>query len=215
MPPIPTQGRRLRRILALVTVVAVAAGVYVFFHLGTFMAREDPLAKADVIFVLAGTLVERPLEAAELYKAGYAPRIVVTRAPSEQGVFRLKELGIEIATLFDLNREVLLRLDVPNEALLSPPQVHDNTAAEARTLRQLVEQHKWRRIIVVTSKYHLRRSGLAIRRALRGTGAEVILRGSRYDESTPGEWWKRRRDIRWLASELPKLLAYALGFGES
>jgi uncharacterized SAM-binding protein YcdF (DUF218 family) len=194
-------------------VLVLAAGGYAFVHLGDFLAREDPLTKADAIVVFAGTLAERPLEAADLFRAGYAPRIVVTRAYTEQGVFRLKELGIDIKTQFDLNREILLRLGIPEDALVTPPQVHDNTAAEARTVRELVDRHGWRRIIVVTSKYHLRRAGLAVRRALRSTEVQIVLRGSRYDESDPSGWWRRRRDIRWLATEVPKLAAYALGFG--
>ena len=206
-------GRRRVRVVAFLVLLVVASGVYGFLHAGTYLAREDPLTKADAIFVLAGTLAERPLEAADLFRAGYAPRIVVTGAAREQAVVHLEKLGIQVATWFDLNQEILLRVGVPQEALIVPRFVHDNTAEEARTLRELVDQHAWRRVIVVSSKYHLRRAGLAVRRALRGTEVEVILRGSRYDESTPEQWWKRRRDIRWLATELPKLLAYALGFG--
>jgi hypothetical protein len=41
----------------------------------------------------------------------------------------------------------------------------------------------------------------------------LIRRGSRYDQSTPERWWRRRSDIRWLLSEVPKLGAYALGLG--
>lgn len=211
--PSSRPGRRRIRVVAFLALLVVGSGVYAFLRAGTFLAREDPLTKADAIFVFAGTLAERPLEAADLFRGGYAPRIVVTRAETEQAVFHLETLGIRVATRFDLNQEILLRLGVPREALVVPRFVHDNTAEEARTLRELVDEHGWRRVIVVSSKYHLRRAGLAVRRAMRGADVEVILRGSRYDESTPEQWWKRRRDIRWLATELPKLLAYALGLG--
>jgi uncharacterized SAM-binding protein YcdF (DUF218 family) len=213
--PLPSSllASRLVRAGALIALLAVAFGTFACFHVGTFLAREDPLSKADAIFVLAGTLAERPLEAADLFREGYAPRIVVTRAELEQAVFHLERQGIDIVTEFDLNKEILLRVGVPEDALVTPAFVHDNTAEEARTLRELVDRHAWRSVIVVSSKYHLRRSGIAMRRALEGTDVEIILRGSRYDEATPEEWWKRRRDIRWLASELPKLLAYALGVG--
>ena len=188
--------------------------MYAFVHLGQFLSREDPLARADVIFVFAGTIAERAMEASELYKEGYAPRIVVTRGPRTAAVYRLEELGIDVASETDLNRDVLLQLGVPLEALLLPPELHDNTAEEARTLRALADRHGWRRIIIVSSKYHLRRAGLAVRRALRGTGVQVIRRGTRFDASTPDTWWNRRADIRWIVSETPKLLAYALGFSE-
>jgi len=137
-----------------------------------------------------------------------------TRAVVEPGLIHLQQLGITVKTQFDLNHEVLTRMGVPSSALVVPAEIHDNTADEARTVRRLVERHGWRRIIVVTSKYHLRRTGLAFRRALRGTNVEIVRRGSRYDQSRPAEWWKRRRDIRWVVSEAPKLVAYALGLGE-
>jgi hypothetical protein len=66
---------------------------------------------------------------------------------------------------------------------------------------------------VVSSKYPLRRVSFALRRALRDTGIEIVLRGSRYDLALPDYWWRKRRDIRWMMSEVPKLVGYALGVG--
>ena len=212
-PPIPRQGGRTRRIVALAALLLLGAAVYSFLRLGSFMAPEDPLERADAIFVLAGTLVERPLEAADLFYAGYAPRIVVTRATAEQATFTVEQRGVRVPTEYDLTREVLLGLGVPERVLIGPERIHDNTAEEADTLRRLAVQHGWKRVIVVTSKYHLRRTGMAMRRAMRGTGVQVTRRGSRHDPSAPERWWTRRSDIRWLASEVPKLIAYAIGAG--
>jgi len=207
-------GRRIRRALAAAAAALLLGGSYALVHLGTFLAREDPLTKADAIFVFAGTVAERAMEAADLYREGYAPRIVVTRGPRSGAMVRLEQQGIFIASESDLNRDVLRRLGVPDDVLIMPPRFHDNTADEARTLRALSAQYGWRRIIIVTSKYHVRRAALSVSRALRGTGVQMIRRGSRYDESMPQAWWTRRADIRWLASETPKLLAYGLGLGD-
>jgi len=196
-----------------VAVLLIAAGASGVAGIGRFLAREQPLEKADAIFVFAGTLAERPLEAGDLFREGYAPRIVVTRATRDQATFQLEKRGVRIPTEDDLSREVLLQLGVPAAALIMPSFVHDNTGEEARTLRELALKCKWRRVILVSSKYHLRRVRLATRRALRGTDVEVLVRGSRYDMSLPDRWWTRRRDIRWVAAEVPKLVAYALGLG--
>ena len=209
-PSFPVR-RRLQLAFILAILLITAAGVTAFFELGRFMAAEDPLQKADAIFVFSGTRVERPLEAYDLYRAGYAPRIVVTRAVAEQAMSFVEEKGIRIASDFDLNRTVLLQLGVPESALITPMRIHDNTAEEAETLHELVQRHHWHTIILVSSKYHLRRVALATRRELAGTGVTLIRRGSRYDTSTPDRWWHRRADIRWLMSEVPKLFAYELG----
>ncbi len=120
---------------------------------------------------------------------------------------------MRIPTEFDLTRNALLQLGVPVDALITPDRIHDNTGEEAQTLRALARSRGWRRVIVVTSKYHLRRTALACRRAMAGSGVEIVMRGSRYDRATPGRWWARRSDIRWVASELPKFIAYSLGIG--
>jgi uncharacterized SAM-binding protein YcdF (DUF218 family) len=208
------QSRRwVRRTVLVVVALAIVGAVVTFLGLGRFMAAEDPLEKADAIFVFSGTRVERPLEAFDLYREGYAPVIVVTRAVDEQAALFAQRRGVRIANDFDLNREVLRQLGLPDSVLITPERIHGNTAQEAQTLRALAAQYHWRKVILVSSKYHLRRISLACRREMSGTGVQLIRRGSRYDQSTPERWWRRRSDIRWLLSEVPKLGAYALGLG--
>ena len=214
MPRLTHRPRhKLRLAIAASAVVIAALGGYAFVNAGRFLVAEDPLQKADAIFVFAGTLAERPLEAADLYHEGYAPSIVITRATADQATFQLQRRGVRVPAAHDLTRDVLLQVGVPESALVTPSFVHDNTAEEARTLRELALEHGWRRVILVSSKYHLRRLTLAARHSLRGTNVEVLARGSRYDAARPEQWWTRRRDLRWVIAEVPKLTAYAIGFG--
>jgi uncharacterized SAM-binding protein YcdF (DUF218 family) len=215
--PSPTaflQGRKTPLLIAaLVCAVVLAAGGYAFAGLGRFMAREDPLQKADAIFVFAGSYLERPLEAADLYDSGYAPWIVVTRSTADQQTFELKRRQVRIPSEYDLTKDILLQRGVPAAALVTPAFIHDNTAEEARTLRELALQHGWSRVIAVSSQYHMRRVMVAVDRQLRGTTVQVLARGSRYDASSPDRWWTSRSDIRRLATEVPKLVAYWVGIG--
>jgi uncharacterized SAM-binding protein YcdF (DUF218 family) len=199
------------RAALLVGVLLLAAAVLVFLKVGSFLAPEDRLEKADAIFVFAGTRAERPLEAFDLWKEGYAPRVVVTRAVAEQAMSIVERRGIRVESDIELNRDVLLQLGMPPSALIIPNRIHDNTAEEAQTLRELVMRYRWRTVILVTSKYHLRRAGLASQRELRGLDVRLIRRGSRYDGADPPRWWHRRSDIRFLLTEVPKLIAYEAG----
>ena len=52
--------------------------LYAALNAGRFLTKEDPLEKSDAIAVLSGTRLDRPLEAVDLYQAGYAPAIVLT-----------------------------------------------------------------------------------------------------------------------------------------
>ena len=204
-----------RRLIALtLAVVFLIVAGYGLIHLGAFLAREDPLQKADAIFVFAGTFVERPLEAADLYVGGYAPRLVLTRSMREREAYRAaKQRGATPDEEFTVARGVLRQLGVPDSAIIAPDTVHDSTAQEAATLRALALRERWSRVIVVSSKYHLRRISVACDRALAGTSVQIIRRGTRYDPSEPDRWLHHRADIRWIVSEAPKLMVYALGFG--
>ena len=214
MPPLqPHTGGAFRRILILLCIATLGGGAYAFVHLGSFLTHEDPLLKGDAIFVLAGTRMLRPLEAADLYREGYAPLIVMTRDTVEPAVQVVARRGVRMEADAERARDVFLAMGIPGEAIVIPDRIHDSTAAEAVTLREMAERRGWRRIIVVTSRFHLRRAAFAIRRELRRTDLQVVMRASRYDPLHPDQWWTRRAEVRWILSELPKLGAYVLGLG--
>lgn len=179
---------------------------------GRALYREDPLEKADAILVLAGERVVRWLEAATLVREGWAPTVVLSGGYREALEKNLLDRGIRIPSEGDVARDALVQLG------LDPAQVRvlgfaDNTAEEGQLLRREITTRGWSRVIVVTSKLHTRRAGFAVRRELEGTGVRVIVRASRYDDDDPAHYWRKRRTIRSMLSELPKLMAYVLGLG--
>ena len=80
-------------------------------------------------------------------------------------------------------------------------------------MRELALKNGWCTVIVVTSKYHLRRAHIALQRQLRGTQVQVVMRGSRFDQAKLERWWAQRGDIRDVVAELPRVVVYALGLG--
>jgi uncharacterized SAM-binding protein YcdF (DUF218 family) len=186
--------------------------IYGGLRVGTFLYVEDPLKSADAIFVLAGSRFERPLEAVDLYQAGHASVLVLSKQLAEPSFAILRARGILIPSDIETTVNVLARLGVDRKDILTT-RVHDSTADEALTLRVMATNLDWKRVIVVTSKFHLRRAGFALRRQLEGTGVEVVMRGTRYDPAKPNRWWATRRDWRWILSEVPKLAAYLAGLG--
>jgi uncharacterized SAM-binding protein YcdF (DUF218 family) len=174
---------------------------------------EQPLQRADTIFVFAGTRMERALEAADLYRQGYARLVVLTEEMSDGAIDELARHGIIVPTDAEVARDVMIRLGMPPDAIVIAPGVHNSTGQEAQTLRSLARVRGWRRVIVVTSKFHTRRAGLAARREVGGMGVEVIARGSRYDAADPAHWWRTRSDVRWVLLETEKIIAYWLRLG--
>ena len=214
MPPsTPSRGGTRRLATIALLLLATGCGIYGFNHLGSFLAQEDDLLPADAILVLSGTAISRPLEGADLYLEGYAPRIVLSRDQPPIGMPALAARGILWLNGATRAHRVLLQLGIPDHAIIFPERIHTNTAAEASTLRDMATQEGWNRVIVVSSRYHLRRAAFAFRRELRGTDVQVLMRRTRHEDFEPEQWWRRRRDIRAVVEELPRLVAYALGLG--
>ena len=157
--------------------IAFGLVTYGFTQVGRFLTKEDSLQKADAIAVLAGTSMNRPLEAADLYKEGYASRIVLTHEMPEASYEALAARGVTVPAEADEQREILVRLGVPANAIVLPLRIHDNTAQEAQTLRELAVKNRWRRIIVERREIPFETSGFC---------------------NSPGDGrnWRRGRDAR-------------------
>ena len=211
MPASPRRRTALRRTLAALVLLAIAAGAWLVIYGGRHLQHEDPLVKADAMFVLGGTRLERALESVDLFKEGWAPIIVLSPGRAEWVEHLVRARGVRFPSDAELVRDAMVQLGIPAAAIVATDGYVDNTAQEANLLRALVESRGWRRVIVITSKYHTRRSGFAFRRGLEGTGAQAVIRASRYDLSDPARWWRSRADFRFVTSEWQKLIAYRLG----
>ena len=212
-PGSPVRITRNRTFAVVAGIIALALLAYAFANAGRFLTEDDPLHAADAIFVLAGTTMDRPLEAVDLYQQGYAPRIVLTRGTPERAILISARRGVVLPFESDVARDAIIQLGVPMTAVIVPPRIHDNTAQEAQTLRALAQEQHWRRVIVIAGRYQTRRARMAMRRELKDTGIDVELRGTRYDVVNPDRWWTSRSDLRWVLDEGAKLLAYELGLG--
>lgn len=203
--------RLVKRTAIVVAIVAVVSAAAFLPFAGRYLAVNDTLERADAIFVLAGARVERWLEGVDLHHENWAPRIVLSRVREEPAEEQLRSRGVHLPDETDMIRTAMIQLNVSPDAITALPDGLDNTAQEARSIRAMVERERWKTLIVVTSVYHSRRTQVAFRREFRDSPVKIIVRGARYDGATPHRWWTRRSDIRWVASELQKLLIYRLG----
>jgi uncharacterized SAM-binding protein YcdF (DUF218 family) len=163
--------------------------------------------------VLGGTRFERPLEAVDLFKEGWAPRICLFRQVKDYGEVELLSRGFDFPLESDVQADALRRMNVPADAVIVLGE-RDSTKDEALEIRDRVVAQNWKKIIVVTSKQHTRRARLVVNRRLQGTGAQVIVRASRYDRTDPVVWWDDRPTLRFTLFEAQRLLGYWLGLAD-
>jgi uncharacterized SAM-binding protein YcdF (DUF218 family) len=191
--------------------VTSVAAVWRIVTLGHLLHHEDPLQKADVIFALAGARLERVAECGDLYLEGWAPRILLSRDARDGGEVALADRGIPIWSQVDLQRDTLIKLGVPTTAIEAVAEEQNATAMESHVLYEIAMARGWRTLIVVTSKLHTARAALAMRRRFKGTGVQIIVRGSRYDPTDVDRWWNSRGTFRFALFESQKMLAYWIG----
>ncbi len=183
---------------------------------GRLLVRVDPLdasAPADVVYVLGGSLADRWLEAVDIYKAGAARRILISRGGTERAEVLLASQGIVLPTSADNARTVMVeKLGVPADAVEVLRDPVDNTAHEAAAIVARARREGWTKIVVITTRAATRRAGYAFRRDL-GGDMQIVVRDTRYDTFNPTWWWRTRGDFRQTFIEFPKLIAYWLGLG--
>ena len=182
-------------------------------RLGAWLVVQDPLEKADAVVVLGGTMYERPLEASELYREGWAPRLYLFREIADWGEDELLRRGVTYLRPVDIQVDTLHRLGVPTEAMVVLDQAN-STAEEADHVYDLVTRQRLSRVIIVTSKQHTRRARLVMQRRLAGTGVAVVMRYSRYDRSDVDRWWAHRSTLRFTLFEAQRLFGYWIGVAD-
>jgi uncharacterized SAM-binding protein YcdF (DUF218 family) len=158
-----TSFRRFSRVvwgagvLATSTVLAIAITPLVPW-LVQGPAQSDHLEPSDAVVSLGGGMntdgtlyaatQDRALHALSLLHAGYAPRLVLTGGEAQgESVIRARMSG--------------LGLNFPVENAGPVDNTHDESLAVAR----LVQSHGWRRVILVTHAWHMRRAAATFRKA--------------------------------------------------
>ncbi|MGH9743574.1 MAG: YdcF family protein [Candidatus Acidiferrum sp.] len=189
---ISSRRRRWTWRVALILLSAALLGVLLsFFSVGRWLVVQDPLEKTKAIAVLSGRMPLRAMEAAKLYRAGYAPRIWLTHS-TEPGA-TLAVMGIEYRAEDYYNTRALIHEGVPADAIrvLEPPIV--NTADELAVISSAMAVEKDSVVIIVTSKVHTRRVRILWNRLPAGRG-RALIRAASDDPFEPGHWWRTTGD---------------------
>jgi hypothetical protein len=129
------------RSLAIAAFVAAVALFALAWWQFVFVGTDHP-RRADVIVVLSGNL-RRPATGLKLLHDHVAPLLMLSVAPNPEP---------------------------PIAALCGRPEVRCfhastySTRGEARTVAKLARRHGWHSIVIVSSRYHLRRAHMLFRR---------------------------------------------------
>ena len=200
---LPTEHRSRQRLWIYFVGAVLFAGWFVFLNVGRWLVSEDPLQKATAIAVLSGRMPDRALEAARIYKQGYAPRVWLTHS-TEPGA-TMEKLSVHYVGEDEYDKQILMHQGVPEDAIqvLEPPIV--NTADEIRTISEALRREKQGTVILVTSKAHTRRTRALWNRLSARDGA-AIVRGVSDDPFDAAHWWRNTTDALDVVREILGLM---------
>jgi uncharacterized SAM-binding protein YcdF (DUF218 family) len=199
------RGRWLLSAALLVTLLTLALLLVltafreqVLTRLGESLVVTDPLERADLIYVLAGDFWgSRVLLGANLGSQGWAPRVIMAGG-RYTGAGDMNSFGSDLAVDFAVQHGYPRNLFVPLRLNAR------STIDEASAMGPIFHRLGAKRIILVTSNFHSRRTAQVFRLYL--PEFDFRVEGSVDDAFDPHAWWKKPQDRRLLFSEYQKMI---------
>jgi uncharacterized SAM-binding protein YcdF (DUF218 family) len=164
---------------------------------------SDSVEPSDAVAILGGGLEQRPFAAADYYRRGLVPKVLLASSRTSPSV----KLGVSPSDLA-LNRAVLTKLGVPETAIETFGNELSSTFEESIALREWVERNRAMRIIVPTEVFSSRRVRWMLERALAGTGAQVRVPALESYEYRRDEWWRKEQGLIAFQNEFVKYAYY-------
>ena len=183
--------------IILFTVIAVCLGLLltiiinwdsIRMKMAEFLIVNETPKKADVIIVLSGDFGERVAYGAKLYLAGYANKLLLSGHQS----------GL---------KEQALAAGVPeNDIIVEYRSL--TTFQNGKYSLKIVKEQGFKSVIVVTSPYHTRRSGIIFRQLFKGI--DVTICSVPYDQQMTRTWQDNIESRQFVISEYLKLVFHYL-----
>lgn len=194
------------RILAIVICLAIIiVGVSVYLSPDSLAGcqapdGQDQCRRAQAIVVVSGGDTNaRTDEAIKLFKADWAPLIIVSGAAADKS-------GPSNAAAM---RQRAIDSGVPEDSVVAE-EYSETTKQNAANVRQVIERQQIDDIILVTSGYHMRRASLEFKSQLPN---QVVIRThpATDDRQWGVAWWLTPWGW-WLAvSEVAKIILFSIG----
>jgi len=179
------------------------------------LTRNGSPEPVDLIFVIAGRM-ERKQYGLDLYRAGFAPRLLLSI-----GRFEVSKMpAIDFGALDELirlrngtrpdERHFFCEINASGIQIEKVSLPRWSTYGELLALRDRLECGQARSLIIVSTDVHLRRIAVSVERIFRGVPLKFVYCPvpERYCFLRKEKWWIRRTDRWFVIKEAIKLLGY-------
>lgn len=199
---------RLRRgaiwfgVLIPVFLIAYAVHGPVLAAYARWFRIDDPRA-SDAIVLLLGGISHRPEKAAELYRAGIAPGIVLGTSERDDPLDPDES---------ERTTELLTKFGVPRSAIRILPGEVTSTRDEALLVRHEAAVRGWKSITVVTTAFHTRRAYWIFRKVINDPGVAIHMAAARHPKYEENVWYRTDEGLVLYFGETLRLIYYWLRY---
>jgi uncharacterized SAM-binding protein YcdF (DUF218 family) len=167
---------------------------------------SDPVTAADVAVVLGGGVDVRPFAAAELFHKGLVKKVLVSQVTDGRAV----AIGAEPGHT-EVNRQVLLKLGVPADAIETFGSSNKNTKEEALAVLEWTQRQASRAVIIPVGSFEARRVRWTFCHEF--AGQPVRIKVSAFDSQyVRANWWKDDSLSVLFVIEIFKFIYYQLKY---
>jgi uncharacterized SAM-binding protein YcdF (DUF218 family) len=184
--------------------VLAALALILFFAHGSllraaagFLVVRDPLEKADAIIVLAGDANgERVTQGVELYRAGWAPKIIMSGGPAAWHLTYAENMKKQARSLGVAEKDIIIQ----DRSLSTREDVVFSLA--------VLKKIRAKKVIMVSSPFHMRRMILTAKKKYTREGIKVIACPVEHSKWKPEGWWRRHEDTQPVVYEYMAMVQY-------
>lgn len=168
---------------------------------------------ADMIVVLSGDPFHRIPKAAQLYREGYAGRILTI--DREQNTQRkvLEEMGYKLPDPSLMPIQLLRKEGIPDGDIvrISTAQA-SSTIDEARILKNFCQRHFLKRFIIVTTTFHTARAYWIFKKIFKGLNITIEVAAAAHSTYSEKNWWKDENGFLSYFNEYLKWVYYLIHY---
>ena len=194
-------------ILIAVLVVLLTGLLLIMRNAGTWLVKNDPPEHADAMVLLMGSIPDRVLQAADVYRQGFAPKLIIVQE-SMDSYRKLEERGVHFENTTQQCFKTAVQLGIPASDIVILPGDARSTQQEARIVREYIHLHpEITSITLVTSPDHTRRASMIFEKAFSKQNMPVTVHcsPSKYSSYTGIGWWKSKEGIQTVLMEYLKI----------
>lgn len=176
----------------------------------SLVLNEKPTHSDAVVVLCVGVeYYPRLIEAAELFREGFARKVVINGNRKTDVLRSLEKKGFEkCCPWYENSLRILSMLGVPREKVvcISAEDAYD-TVSEAQVVGGKLIGQGFTSIIITTSKFHSRRAHF-IWTKMYTNQMSICSVSAKMDPYEPQGWWKEGRQIRWVMAEYGAWIYY-------